>query len=295
MLLRALTRRLLVFLASSVALLFFTFNSAFAFDEPASDTLQAIPALSGPVVDTAGTLNAAQVEQLSQKLRALRQQYGAQMQVLIIPTTQPEDAFSYSMRVVEKWQLGSKEKDDGLLLMIVINDRKAWIQTGYGLEGVIPDIVAKSLVRDTLAPFLRTGDFSGGINAVIDASFQRISGEVTAMPEPKSKKKGEQPDWMGAVIFGAIIIAVLSNVLGGFFASGLGAAGVFLFVWLFIGSSLVLALVLAIVTPLLALVFRGSGYVGGMGGGGVGGSGGGGGSWSGGGGGFGGGGAGGDW
>lgn len=266
-----------------------------AFDEPAPDSLQAIPALSGPVVDLTGTLNAAQTEQLSQKLRALHQQYGAQMQVLIVPTTQPEDAFSYSMRVVEKWQLGTKEKDDGLLLLIAKNDRKSQLQTGYGIEGVIPDIVARSLLIDTLAPFLRNGDFAGGINATIDAAYQRISGEVTAMPEPTSHKKNGQPDWMGAVIFGAVIIAVLSNVLGGFFASGLGATGVFLFVWLVVGSSLLVALALAIITPLLALAFRGSGYVGGMGGGGFGGSGGGGGSWSGGGGGFGGGGSSGSW
>lgn len=269
--------------------------SSFALANNAQDKLQAIPALTGPVVDLTGTLNAQQKEQLSQKLRALHEKYGAQMQVLLVPTTQPEDAFTYSMRVVEKWQLGSKEKDDGLLLLIAKNDHKSQIQTGYGIEGVIPDIVARSLLMDTLAPFLRNGDFAGGINATIDAAYKRISGEVTAMPERKSRKNSEQPDWVGAVIFGAIVIAVLSNVLGGFFASGLGAVGVFLFVWLFIGSSLLLALVLAIVTPLLALAFRGSGYVGGMGGGGFGGSGGGGGSWSGGGGGFGGGGSSGSW
>lgn len=290
MLWRALKRGLLVFLASSFAL------SVLAFDEPTTDTLQDIPALSGPVVDLTGTLNATQVAQLSQKLQTLHQQYGAQMQVLIVPTTQPEDAFAYSMRVVEKWQLGSKEKDDGLLLLIAKNDRKTWIQTGYGLEGMIPDIVAKSLVRDTLAPFLRNGDFVGGVNATIDAAFQRISGEVTAMPvQKKSRQKEKAPDWMGAVIFGAIAIAVLSNIVGSFFASGIGATGVFLFVWMFIGGSLLLALGLAIVTPLLALVFRGSGYIGGYGGGGGGFGGGSGGSWSGGGGGFGGGGAGGDW
>jgi uncharacterized protein len=281
---------LLVFLASS-----FLYT---AWADESTGELIAIPALSGPVVDTTGTLNAAQIEQLSQKLQTLHQQYGAQMQVLIVPTTQPEDAFSYSMRVVEKWQLGSKEKDDGLLLLIAKNDRKSQIQTGYGLEGVIPDIVARSLRLDTLSPFLRNGDFAGGINATIDETFKRISGEVTAIPaQKKSNKKGGQPPWMGAVIFGAIVIAVLSNVMGSFVASGIGAAGVFLFVWLIIGSSLVLALILAVVTPLLALIFRGSGYTGGYGGGyggggfGSGSSGG----WSGGGGGFGGGGSGGDW
>jgi uncharacterized protein len=184
-----------------------------------------------------------------------------------------------------------------LLLLIAKDDRKSQIQTGYGLEGVIPDIVAKSLLIDTLAPFLRKGDFAAGINATIDATFQRISGEVTAMPVPRqSRQKDSQPPWMGAVIFGAIAIAVLSNVMGGFFASGIGATGVLLFVWLVIGSSLALAVVLALVTPLLALAFRGSGYLGGYGGGyGGGGFGGSGGGWSGGGGGFGGGGSSGDW
>ena len=282
---------LLGILLSSFAL------SAYAFDEPAADKLQAIPALTGPVVDLTGTLTTSQTDQLSEKLHALHVKYGAQMQVLLLPTTQPEDAFSYSLRVVEKWQLGTKEKDDGLLLLIAKNDRKSQIQTGYGLEGVIPDIVAKSLLTDTLAPYLRKGDFAGGINATIDATFQRISGEVTAMPVQKKSRGNERaPNWMGPVIFGAIVIAVLSNILGSFFASGIGAAGVFLFVWLMLGASLLLALALAIATPLLALFFRGTGYVGGVGGGGFGGSGGGGGgSWSGGGGGFGGGGSSGSW
>src|SRR6478735_4120217 len=183
--------------------------SVFAFDEPAADKLVAIPALSGPVVDLTGTLNAAQIDQLAQKIRTLHEKYGAQMQVLIVPTTQPEDAFSYSLRVVEKWQLGTKEKDDGLLLLIAKNDRKSQIQTGYGLEGVIPDIVARSLLMDTLAPFLRQGDFVGGINATIDETFKRISGEVTAMPvQKKSRGKEKAPDWMGPVIIGAIAIAV---------------------------------------------------------------------------------------
>ena len=122
--------------------------SALAFDEPDAGKLIPVPALSGPVIDLTGTLSAAQIQQLSQKLQTLHQQYGAQMQVLIVPTTQPEDAFSYSLRVFEKWQLGTKEKDDGLLLLIAKNDRKSQIQTGYGLEGVIPDIVARSLLMD---------------------------------------------------------------------------------------------------------------------------------------------------
>lgn len=292
MLWHVLKRGLLVFLVSSFAL------SALAFDEPAADSLQDIPALSGPVVDLTSTLSAAQVAQLSQKLQALHQQYGAQMQVLIVPTTQPEDAFSYSMRAVEKWQLGSKEKDDGLLLLIAKNDRKSQIQVGYGLEGTIPDIVARSLLIDTLAPFLRKNDFAGGISATIDAAFQRINGEVTALPEPvERRQQSQQPpqDWIGVLFFGAIVTATLSHVLGWSLSSLLGAGGVFVITWLFFGGSLLLALLLAVIAPLLALVFRHGGGYGGSSSGGFGGSGGGGGSWSGGGGGFGGGGAGGDW
>lgn len=276
-----------------VLLLGFFQSIAHAYDAPTSDQFQPVPALTGPVVDLTGSLDAQQREQLSQKLRALNKKYGAQMQVLLVPSTQPETAFDYSLRVVEQWQLGTKEKDDGLLLLIVKNDRKTWIQTGYGLEGVIPDIVAKSLLRDTLAPFLRNGDFAGGINAVIDAAYQRISGEVTAMPEPERRhRKSANPDWLMPLIVGAICIAVLSNIVGGFLASGVGGGGVFLFVWLFLGATIVLAVVLALVAILLSLFFRFGGYGGGFGGGG---SFGGGGGWSGGGGGFGGGGAGGDW
>lgn len=269
--------------------------SALAFDEPAAGQLQAVPPLTGPVVDLTGTLDGAQREQLSQKLRALHEQYGAQMQVLIVPTTQPEDAFSYSLRVVETWQLGSKEKDDGLLLLIALNDRKTQIQTGYGLEGVIPDIVAKSLLRDTLAPFLRQGDFAGGIHAVIDGVYARISGEVTELPRPQ-KERVEQADWVAVVIVGAIATAILAQVLGNIIASGIGAIGVFWLAVALYGTSVLLALVLAVITPLVAQLFRqGHGAGGGGGWSGGGGGFGGGGGWSGGGGGFGGGGAGGNW
>jgi uncharacterized protein len=150
---------------------------------------------------------------------------------------------------------------------------------------------------DTLAPFLRNGDFFGGINAVIDSTYQRVSGEVTTIPAGQSQHKKSQPNSMGALLSGAIMISVLSHVIGRFVASGIGAVGVFLFVWLVVGSSVILALLFALVAPLLALAYQGSGgYIGGVGGG-TGGSFGGssGSGWSGGGGGFGGGGSSGSW
>ncbi|MDR6095719.1 putative membrane protein YgcG [Stenotrophomonas sp. SORGH_AS321] len=78
--------------------------------------LAAIPQLDSPVVDTTGTLDAAQVRQLQQQAVALQQRKGSQLQVLIVPSTQPEDIAQYTTRVFDQWQVGRKGVDDGVLL-----------------------------------------------------------------------------------------------------------------------------------------------------------------------------------
>lgn len=275
--------------------------SAGIVDVKASDKLQPIPPLSGPVVDLTNTLSASQQQQLAQKLLSLQEKYGAQMQVLVIPSSAPEDAFSYSMRVVEKWKLGTAEKDDGLLLFVAKDDRRSQIQVGYGLEGVIPDVVASRLQSDVMAPYFKQGDFYGGINAVIDGVYARVSGDASLAPALPDNSSGGMVDEQGlnvlfAIILGIIVIKLLKFFLGGLGGSLLGAPLTFIVIWWLVGLSLLAAVGVAWLVLLLAwlpnevwfaLLSRryGGGYGGGLGGGG----------WSGGGGGFGGGGAGGRW
>jgi len=121
-----------------------------------SSPLQAevpVPALTGRVVDLTGTLTADQKTALEAKLAAFEAEKGAQIAVLLVPTTQPEAIEQYSIRVVEAWKLGRKGVDDGVLLLIAKNDRKMRIEVGYGLEGVLPDAVAKRIISEVITPF----------------------------------------------------------------------------------------------------------------------------------------------
>ena len=259
----------------------------------------AVPALAHRVTDLTGTLSAEQQSALEAKLAQFEQQKGSQIAVLLVPTTQPEEIEQYSIRVVDAWKLGRKKVDDGVLILVAKNDRKMRIEVGYGLEGVIPDAVAKRIVAEVMTPRFKQGDFYGGIAAAADALIGLINGE--ALPAPSAQRQASSNNsWTGMLpflLFGALIVggllrAMLGSFLGGAATGGLiGAA-----VWIF-GGGLLIAIVLAVIAFFLSMS-GGLGAMsmlgGGFGRGGFGGGGGGGFS-GGGGGGFGGGGASGSW
>jgi uncharacterized protein len=261
-----------------------------------AQALEAIPPLTQRVTDLTGTLTAEQQAGLEARLQAFEQQKGSQIAILIVPTTQPEDIAQYSIRVVEAWKLGREKQDDGVLILLAKNDRKMRIEVGYGLEGAIPDVTAKRIISDVMAPYFRQGDFYGGLNAAVELIVALIDGE--ALPAPPQQARGGEHDWgdmlpillFGGLIAGAMLRAVLGSFFGGVATGGLiGAA-----VWI-LGGGLIMALVLAFIAFVVTLAGIGNlGGFGGYGGGGFGGGSGGGG-FSGGGGGFGGGGASGDW
>ena len=131
--------------------------------------LAPIPDLSARVTDLTGTFSQAQAAALEQKLSAFEKQKGSQIAVLMVPTTQPEDIAQYSIRVVEKWKLGREKIDDGVLVLVAKEDHKMRIEVGYGLEGAIPDLYAKRIISEQMAPKFKQGDFAGGINDGVDS------------------------------------------------------------------------------------------------------------------------------
>ena len=145
-----------------------------------AQSLAAIPALDSPVVDTTGTLDAAQKQALEQQAIALQQRKGAQLQVLIVPSTQPEDIAQYSTRVFDQWAIGRKGVDDGVLLVVAKNDRTLRIEVGYGLEGTITDVQAGRIIREQIVPFFQKGDFAGGIQAGVDSLIALIEPPANA-------------------------------------------------------------------------------------------------------------------
>jgi len=257
-----------------------------------------VPVLKQHVTDQTGTLDATQIAELESGLVALEQRKGSQVAVLIIPTTGGQAIETYSLAVAEKNKLGRNKTDDGLLLLIAKDDRKARIEVGYGLEGAVTDALASRIIREYLTPKFRQGDFFGGIKDSLLAITKLIDGEV--LPEPMTVDDGKsQPDFIFAGIVGFFIgaIAGVFTFIPAFLRR-LGAAGIAGFIVTLMFSLGFATLVGAVVAFLVSSSGTGrfsSGH-GGWGsfpGGGGGSSGGGG--WSGGGGSFGGGGASGGW
>jgi uncharacterized protein len=269
-----------------------------------AQALQPIPKLESRVTDLTGTLTAAEQSQIEQTLAAFEQRKGTQIAVLLVKTTQPEEIEQYSIRVVEAWKLGRKKSDDGALLLLAIDDHRARIEVGYGLEGSLTDVMAHRIIDDTMRPLLKQGQYAAAISAGVAQIIRIADGEQ--LPPPDTHWQGSpQVRNLLPVLFIAffVISSVLRALLGRVAGAGATAGVMGLIVWL-LSSVLWAAGGAAIVAFLLALVFgasgsgwRSGGGFGGFGGlGGFGGGmGGGGGGFSGGGGGFGGGGASGSW
>ncbi|MHB0916509.1 MAG: TPM domain-containing protein [Thiobacillus sp.] len=254
----------------------------------------AVPDLSRRVTDLTATLSADQVAALEGKLAAFEAQQGSQIAVLLLPTTQPEDIAQFGIRVAEQWKIGREKVDDGVILIVAKDDRKLRLEVGYGLEGAIPDAIARRVIAETITPHFKAGDYYGGIDAGVQQLMRVIEGEPLPAPS-QARSDGDDGAFVMLIVGGMIAGWLLSLLMGRPAAGGVAA----------LGSGAVGAMLLGF-TPLLLFiaVFVFAGVVGGgrhgggwtSGGGGFGRGGGfGGGSWGGGGGGFGGGGASGSW
>lgn len=197
---------------------------------------QAVPALHARVTDLTGTLSSEQTAQLESQLQSIEQRKGAQVAVLVVKTTQPEAIEDYSIRVAEAWKLGrgkvdGKKVDDGVLILVAKDDRKVRIEVGYGLEGAIPDAIARRIIAEAIAPAFRKGDFYGGLKAAVDDVGKLIEGE--ALPpvwQPGHEADGSDPgDWVIGVLVvlmvGMFATLIIGRILGPM-AGGV-AAGVF--------------------------------------------------------------------
>lgn len=271
--------------------------------------------LNNPVIDEAKILSASDKQAIETKLRSLNDRGLAQAAVVIVPTTNGEDIFDYSMKVADRWKLGKKDTDQGLLMVVAVNDRKMYILTGYGLEGTIPDAVAKRIISDDITPRFKQGDYAGGITAGINRIEERLTTDPAILKQAdanrvntNSNAQSNQESGIPLIFlgfFGFVAGMILTSILGRFFGSIATAGGIVTLGTIF-GAGLLGSMFVAFIV-FLFLLFRGGGRGGrggggvvflpggGFGGGGFGGGGFGGGGFGGGGGGFGGGGAGGDW
>ncbi|HZF25184.1 MAG TPA: YgcG family protein [Steroidobacteraceae bacterium] len=270
-----------------------------------------VPALQARVTDLTGTLTAEQVAALEQKLRAFEERKGSQLAVLIVPSTEPEDIAGFGIRVADAWKLGRKGVDDGAILLVAKDDRRMRIEVGRGLEGPMPDAIARRIVDDTIAPLFKQGDFYGGINAGLDQMIRVVDGEPLPAPDHKWSGPPSSGQWLTTALILVVIAASFLRAIFGRTFGAVATGGVSGLIAYVITHVIPIAAGIAALGFFIALLFggfggprgwsnRGRGGIGGWGnwgGGGFGGGGsfGGGGGFSGGGGGFGGGGASGSW
>lgn len=189
--------------------LLLSFNLAFA------DELTPVPKLTSPVMDTAQMLSLTTQQELESHLLQYSQQKGSQIVVLTVPKVAPETPFDYAMRVAEQWQIGRAGYDDGVLLLLVRDERKTFLAVGRGLEGAIPDVYAKRILEDVLRPRMQAGQVDQAIVASVDQIEKLIAGEM--LPE-KQALDADGPDVVGSLFF----LMVASIVFGNLFRHLLG-------------------------------------------------------------------------
>lgn len=217
--------------------------------------------LNNPVVDQANILNPQEKQRLEAQLRGIYQQGLAQAAVVIVPTTNGMPIFDYALQVAEKWQLGNKDIDDGLLIVVAVNDRDMYILTGYGLEGVLPDSAVNRIIREDITPLFKQNNYGAGILAGVDALKTRLTAdpEVLARADAQAAERSAQQGsdetpspiflFIMAMVFGSFITSIFGRVFGsiltagGFFAGSLALGGGFfmtvimaIFLWLFLIS-----------------------------------------------------------
>ena len=222
-----------------------------------------VPKLTGRVVDNARLLSTAEKSKVESTIMQFENATKGQMAVLIIPSLDGDALEPFSMRVAEKWKIGYKGKDNGILLLISVNDHKIRFEVGYGYEGNINDARAGDIIRD-MGPYFRARRFGDGITFAVIRAQEMITGKTAATAPPAISHSGKSGG--GDIFFRILMLVVVFIII---FNISHRSGGSF-------------------------LIYSG-GYRGGYRGGGFGGGGFGGGGFSGGGGGFGGGGASGGW
>lgn len=161
-----------------------------------------VPPLRGRVNDYAGLLPPERARQLEDKLEQFERETGHQVALLTVRSLEGDSLEDFSIRVAERWKVGRKGFDNGVILLVAREEKRLRLEVGYGLEGVLPDAIASRIVRDVIVPRFRAGDYAGGIEAGIDAIFAATRGETLAL-KPQTARRARP--WVPLVAQLAIV------------------------------------------------------------------------------------------
>jgi uncharacterized protein len=214
--------------------------------------------VDSPIVDQTNTLSAEQKATIATKIADEKKATGNEVAVLMIRTLEDDALENYSLNVARSWGIGSKERNTGVLLLVVKDDRKLRIEVGYGLEGALTDIRSNQIIRDRIRPAFQKNDYYGGVLAGVDGIIVAIHEEVDPNLSPETTVMSwTKLPWEMILFFGFLGFSWLGSMLGrtkSWWAGGIvgGALGViagFIFGFLFVG------LVSIVILALLGLLF----------------------------------------
>jgi len=179
-----------------------------------------VPYLTGRVVDNAEIMQPSTRNRLTAALKAHEENTTNQIAVLTVPTIQGESIEEYAAKVFENWKLGQKGKDNGVLIVVVPQDRKMRIEVGYGLEGTLTDVASSRIIRDVMTPQFKAGDYDKGIEDGVSAVIAQLEGRAEAVPAKaptpviraaKSSFHIDTPDmpWPMRILIGAFIFGII--------------------------------------------------------------------------------------
>lgn len=203
------------FVAAVILKLALTTSAAFAFD---------VPTLSGPVMDQVGLLSPSVRNELNQVLLSLRQKNRIQLQVLIVPDLQGEDISTAAIKVFDQWKLGDEKKDNGLLFLIAMNERKNRFEVGRGLEGDFPDVIAKRILSERVRPLMKDRRYDEAVLVGVLSAIEKLDPEFLKDPSvaqwtQQQSRGSASGKWNGnLVIVILFILFVVFKVL--FFSFG---------------------------------------------------------------------------
>jgi uncharacterized protein len=199
---------------------------------------QQLPPKSGTLVtDYTNTLSPGDKQQLENKLVTFNDSTSTQIAVVIIKSVGDNDINDYGQKLGRAWGIGSKGKNNGILVLVALGDRKVTIQTGYGAEGAVPDAITHEIIQNDITPRFKQGDYYGGLNAATDDLTKYMKGEYKSAKKPQQHSRGGSG---GFGILFLIVVVILFFIFrggggGGHIIGGRGGASPF---WWFLGGAM---------------------------------------------------------
>lgn len=146
--------------------------------------------------DYANVVSTATAQRLNKTLEDFERATSSQILVVVFPKMQSDSSIEdYTVRMAQSWKVGQKGKDNGAVLFVFIQDRKMFLQVGYGLEGALPDALCKRIIEDEIKPHFKAGDFDGGLSAGVKAILAATKGEYKGTGRTVAENKS-QFDWV---------------------------------------------------------------------------------------------------